>query len=174
VLLPATRLVLACVALAAAGSRAAAETPDRFTDPFAYCAAVGTIDAPDARWAGPAVPRSIAAGLAAAFGQRADAAVAPFERGTTWRCMDGAVYACNVGANLPCHDKADTSRTPTGAMRDFCREQADADFIPAYVTGRATIYAWRCRDGAPAIEREVEGADARGFVAGVWHRIAAP
>jgi hypothetical protein len=28
----------------------------RFSDPFAYCAAVGTIDAPDARYTGPRVP----------------------------------------------------------------------------------------------------------------------
>src|SRR5215510_4570357 len=35
----------------------------RFTDPFAYCAAVGTIDTPDSRYAGPKVPEAVARGL---------------------------------------------------------------------------------------------------------------
>jgi hypothetical protein len=33
-----------------------------FTDPFAYCAAVGTVDAPDSRYTGPKVPEAVAQG----------------------------------------------------------------------------------------------------------------
>jgi len=143
-----------------------------FTDPFRYCRAVSTIDAPDARWSGDPVPRAIAVGLRKAFGMPTSAPLEPFERGTSWRCMSGAVWACNVGANLPCEEKADTSRTPADPLVKFCRDAPDADVVPAAVTGRATVYAWRCRAGAPAVVRQVEHPDARGFLAGVWHRIA--
>jgi hypothetical protein len=168
-------VTLAAQPYAAPGqSHAADAAAQTYDDPFAYCRAVGTIDAPDARWKGPAVPKSIAAGLAAAFDLPPGAPIAPFERGTSWRCMNGAVYACNVGANLPCSEKADPSRTPTSAMRDFCRDQPSSDFIPAYVTGRATVYEWRCRDGAPEAGRQIGAADARGYVADVWHELPAP
>jgi hypothetical protein len=45
----------------AAASPAPGSGPQaRFSDPFAYCAAVGTIDAPDARYTGPKVPEVVA------------------------------------------------------------------------------------------------------------------
>jgi ABC-type phosphate transport system substrate-binding protein len=52
-------LLLIVVCLAGCGAAAApADTsaPKAYADPFAYCAAVGTIDAPDASFTGPAVP----------------------------------------------------------------------------------------------------------------------
>ena len=41
----------------------ATPAPATYTDPFAYCAAVGTIDTPDAAYSGPAVPQSVGEGL---------------------------------------------------------------------------------------------------------------
>ena len=38
-------------------------TPVSYTDPFAYCAAVGTIDTPDSAYVGPQTPPSIINGL---------------------------------------------------------------------------------------------------------------
>jgi hypothetical protein len=124
-----------------------AATTTSFTDPFAYCAAVGTVDAPDSRYAGPRVPKAIARGLKKAFATPPTAPLTPFLKNSFWRCMDGKVYACTVGANLPCQEKADTSRTPTSAMAEFCRDNSEADNIPAFVTGRATVYTWRCTRG---------------------------
>lgn len=144
---------------------------NRFTDPFAYCKAVGTIDAPDERYTGPAVTERIAAGLRDAFGLPASASIAPFLRGTSWRCMNGALYACNVGANLPCQAKADTSRTPTAAMIQFCTVQPEAAAIPMVVTGRETVYLWRCLQGVPLILKQVTSPDERGFLANIWYRI---
>lgn len=143
-----------------------------FTDPFAYCAAVGTIDAPDSRYDGPAVPASIADGLRRAFAAPADAPADAFVRGTSWRCMDGKVYACNVGANLPCGAKADVSTTPTAAVAGFCKEKPDAEVIPAVVTGRETVYEWRCQGAVAVVARRITHADDRGFRADVWHEIA--
>src|SRR3972149_2571244 len=70
-----------------------------FTDPFAYCKAVVNIDSPDSRYVGPKVPEVIARGLQKAFEAPADKPLDVFIRGTYWHCVDGKVYACNVGAN---------------------------------------------------------------------------
>ena len=88
--------------------------------------------------------------------------------------MAGRVYACAFGANLPCDEKADTGRSPTAAMRAFCRDNPAADFIPMVVTGRATVYAWRCEGGTLAIERQITEPDARGYLADIWYEIARP
>jgi hypothetical protein len=50
-----------------------AVTQGHFDDRFAYCACVGTIDAPDARYTGPAMPAAVAHGLRAALVLPADA-----------------------------------------------------------------------------------------------------
>ncbi|GMU39933.1 MAG: hypothetical protein AMXMBFR23_07990 [Chloroflexota bacterium] len=149
-------------------------TPEAFADPFAYCAAVRDIDAPDTRYTGDPLPPVIIEGIRTATGASADAPLEFFERGTSWRCMDGAVYACTVGANLPCEAKADTSDTPSAAMAAFCAENAGAEVIPAAVTGRETVYAWRCEGETPSIERQVMQVDARGFLADIWYRLDAP
>jgi hypothetical protein len=143
---------------------------DDIKDPFAYCAAVGTTDAPDARYQGPAMPEAVIRGLRRAIGAPADAPDTAFAS-SFWRCMDGKLYACTVGANLPCQTKADPSRVPTAAMRVFCVAQPEADAIPAATTGRATVYAWRCRGGAPVIERQVTQIDPRGYQANIWYEI---
>jgi hypothetical protein len=142
-----------------------------FADPFAYCEAVGNIDAPDARYTGPAVPEAIIAGLRKEAGIADDAPTDWVVQGTVWRCMDGEVWACFVGANLPCDAKADTSRTPTSAMTDFCRENPDSDFIPADVTGRETVYEWRCTGGVPEVVKQVFTPDAQSFLSDFWYEI---
>jgi hypothetical protein len=88
--------------------------------------------------------------------------------------MDGKVYACNVGANLPCQAKADQSRQPTPAMIDYCEENAGSDFIPAVVTGRTTVYNWRCDDMEPAIAERYTEVDSRGFLEFVWYELTPP
>lgn len=170
-------MALLCALLlapACSGGDADEATPEVYADPFAYCAAVGDIDAPDARYTGEALPLAIVEGIRTATGASADAPLGFFERGTSWRCMGGAVYACTVGANLPCEAKADTSETPSAAMVEFCAGNAGAEVIPAAVTGRETVYAWRCEGATPAIERQVMQVDARGFLAEIWYRLDAP
>ncbi len=175
---PLWRAALLCILLLAPACSSSGDagdaTPEAFTDPFAYCAAVGDIDAPDARYTGEPLPLVIIEGIRTATGASADAPLEFFERGSFWRCMDGAVYACIVGANLPCEAKADTSETPSAAMVEFCAANADAEVIPAAVTGRETVYAWRCEAETPAIERQVMQVDARGFLADIWYRLDAP
>jgi hypothetical protein len=168
--------VAAVVPALLAGTLAApgATAEQRFNDPFAYCAAVGTIDAPDARYAGPSMPEAIARGLKAALGLPDGAPLEPLRAHSIWRCMAGKAYACTFGANLPCGEKADASRSPTSAMTAFCRDEPDADGIPMVVAGRATVYAWRCAQGAPAIERQMARPDASGYLANIWYEIGPP
>jgi hypothetical protein len=94
------------------------------------------------------------------------------ENGSSWRCMDGSVYACFVGANLPCDAKANTDQAPTQEEIDFCQANKNADVIPAAVTGRETVYEWRCSDGAPETVQQVFHPDPQGFLSEFWYKIS--
>ena len=139
-----------------------------YNEPFAYCAAVGTVDSPDARYTGPKLPDSVIQSLIAKGVVSADAP-ADFQNNATWRCMQDHVWACHFGANLPCMDKADTSKAPASGMEDFCKANPNADNIPAAVTGRATVYEWKCNAGKPEVIRQVFQVDAQGYLAEFWY-----
>jgi hypothetical protein len=145
-----------------------------FADPFAYCAAVGTADTPDVRYTGPRMPDALAQGLKKASGASADAPIEMFTTGAYWRCMDGKVYACTVGANLPCDSKANTDMTPTQPELDFCTANPTSDVIPAAVTGHDTIYGWICKAGKPVADTQVFTVDKQGFISEIWYMIPAP
>ena len=116
-----------------------------YSDPFAYCVAVGTIDTPDARYTGPQISDEIINGYKTAAGLEASSEPMEMFRTTTiWRCMDNQVYACNFGANLPCDSKANQSKTPSPEMEEYCKANPDSNFIPMSVTGHDTIYSWEC------------------------------
>lgn len=151
------------------GAATATTEQSQFSDPFAYCAGVGTIDAPDERYVGDPVPEAVIEGLRKKAEIGDDAPDEWLTEGTVWRCMDGEVWVCFVGANLPCLEKADTSTTPNPEMEDFCSDNPDAEVIPAAVTGRATVYEWRCVDGAPEVVRQIFEPDAQGFLADFWY-----
>lgn len=141
-----------------------------YDDPFAYCAAVGTIDTPDAAYSGPEMPDSI---IQAMIRQDIVSADAPleFQQNAVWRCMDNSVWACHFGANLPCEEKADTSQVPNSGMEDYCRENPTAEIIPAFATGRATVYEWVCNEGTPEVVRQIFNSDAQGYIADFWHEL---
>lgn len=164
---------------AIATSISSASTPTavsagNLADPWEYCARVGTIDAPDARYTGERVPAAVAEGLKRASGGAPSAPLEAFTRGTSWRCMDAKVYACTVGANLPCGEKAIVSRDPSAAVKEFCTGNAGASVIPAAVTGRATVFAWRCDGSQPVIDRQLFEADKQGFIATFWYELPRP
>src|SRR5512140_1191340 len=80
-------LLTACSAAAPS-----AKAPVSFTDPFAYCAAVGTIDKPDVRYTGPQVPDAIISGFKKAAGLEASTEPSDvFKKATIWRCMASKV-----------------------------------------------------------------------------------
>ena len=141
-----------------------------YDDPFAYCAAVGTADAPDAPYTGVALPESIVQGMVQQGIVSADAP-GEIQKNAVWRCMDGWVWVCHFGANLPCQEKADVSQVPSAAMQEFCTANPESEFIPAAVTGRATVYEWKCAGGEPQVVRQVLEVDPRGFLANFWYEL---
>ena len=151
---------------------AATQTPATYSDPFAYCAAVGTMDVPDARYSGPELPEAIIVGVKKALGMPNDVPAEVLQQGTFWRCMNGQVYACFVGANLPCQAQANTDRTPTDAEKEFCQQDPNADVIPMVVTGHESVYEWRCSNGQPEIVRQFAQPDERGFLSHIWYQIS--
>ncbi len=146
------RAALAAFTLLLAGAAARAE------DLAGYCRRVGTDD----------VTRPLPAALVPQFLRAFGLDLPPEVAGRTGllRCEGGRILACNIGANLPC-GRADTRRSIPAADA-WCRENRGADPVPAYVTGHASVYAWRCRDGRAEPAAQVAHADARGFVAEYW------
>jgi uncharacterized protein len=143
-----------------------------YSDPFAYCTAVGTIDTPNEQYSGPTLPDSIVQSM---IQQGLVSADAPpeIQRNAVWRCMGGSVWVCHFGANLPCLEKADTSQVPTPSVEDFCRTNPTAASVPAAVTGRATVYEWACKDGKPEVVRQLFTVDPQGFLSEFWHELTA-
>lgn len=141
-----------------------------YNDPFAYCAAVGTIDTPDERYNGDKLPASVVQGMIQKGIVSADAPQA-IQQNAVWRCMDNKVWVCHFGANLPCLEKADTAQTPTPEMEDYCKANPTADNIPAAVTGRATVYEWGCKDGKAEVVKQLFKGDQQGYLADFWHEL---
>jgi len=146
----------------------ASATAAAYADPFSYCAAVGSIDTPDAQYTGLKLPDAL---VQAMIKQNIVAASAPadFQHNAVWRCMNNDVWICHFGANLPCLEKADTSQVPSSAMDDFCKANPSADAIPAVVTGRATVYEWTCKAGKATAGKQFTSVDPRGYLAVFWY-----
>ena len=170
----ATATIAATPTAASTPTTAPTPTAAAFTDPFAYCAAVGTVDKPDARYTGPKLPDAIFKGYLQAAGMDVNGNYPDaLKNNTIWRCMNSQVYACNFGANLPCDSKANTDNTPTQAMADFCKATPGSDFIPMAVTGHETIYSWHCVKDTPAVGDPIDKPDAAGFLSRIWYPISA-
>jgi hypothetical protein len=101
-----------------------------------------------------------------ALGLPRDASLSPNE--IFWRCMDGKVYVCARGANIPCDSKADRSKMNRGAA-NYCRENPNAADVPAYATGHRTVYRWKCIEGEAERGPTVSATDRRGFRTDIWH-----
>jgi hypothetical protein len=165
-------LLVAAVVSCAPSATPTPVPPATYGDPFAYCSAVVDMDKPDARYVGEALPEAIVQAVKVASGAAADAPLDWFKKGSFWRCMGGKVYGCFVGANIPCESKANTDKTATAEMTAFCKEQPNAEVMPAAVTGHETVYEWRCTNGAPEIVRQVLNVDARGYVVEFWYALS--
>jgi membrane dipeptidase len=144
------------------------------SQPFEFCNAIGNtpvlpVPAVDAR---PLLPSSL---LPAMQKQGLASADSPPEvqGAARWRCMDNRVYVCPLGANLPCEEPANLGQAPGQALQDFCTTNPDSEGIPAYVTGRATVYSWSCQDGKATPGEQRFHADAQGYLAEFWHRLDA-
>jgi hypothetical protein len=114
---------------------------------------------------------SLRAGLIRAYARLFPGAPTPppeaqLKNGAHIRCMNGRLFACFTGANLPC-GKMNTARDNHGAD-EYCRANADVDVVPAFATGHDTIYSYRCAGGRPVIVEPTLTLDARGLAARLW------
>jgi hypothetical protein len=139
-------------------------------DPFAYCARVDTNDRLGKT---DGVANSAAFGalmpyLHEALGLQRKASLSARE--FFWRCMDGKVYVCARGANIPCDSKADFAKLNHGA-ENYCRENPNATEAPAYATGHRTVYLWKCSAGHAERGPKAGATDRRGFRTDFWYLI---
>ncbi len=86
---------------------------------------------------------------------------------TVFRCVDGRMLVCTVGANLPC-GPANTSRVPKSGVVDWCHGHPNEPSLPAAVVGHDTMFAWQCQEGVPRITRQVLDVDDQGFIKQYW------
>ena len=163
-------LLLGIATLVACTSQTPYQRPGTYADPAAYCNAVVTLDKPDKRYTGPAVPDWMARALRKETGAAADAPLEPFSH-AVWRCADGYVMACTVGANIPCDSKGDTSKVPTPAAVAYCRDNPNGEAVPAVATGHATVYEWRCREGKAVVVDQVLPLDEQGYPSVFWYKV---
>ena len=125
-------------------------------DPFAYCAAVGTIDAPDRRYIGPPVPVAISAGVRAPAAASADR--------VKWRCLEGRVMGCK-SYQWPVCDKVPS----TAELVAYCTQNPN---VPRLLAPAGT---WACENGQPRLPAGISWArDARGFEAAGWTIVPKP
>jgi hypothetical protein len=151
--------ILATVVLAFLSiAQALAETPS------GACARLGAEETPRP------IPASLVPAVNAVFGTSMPLPVAIAT--TVFRCAEGHVLVCTIGANLPC-GSANTSRAPEYGVTAWCHDHPNAAVVPAVATGRDTIFAWRCRNGLPRIDRQVYTVDAHGFVTRYWRILPA-
>jgi hypothetical protein len=111
------------------------------------------------------IPPELAPGVASAF----EMDLAEARNSSFYRCAEGRLLVCTVGANLPC-GKADV-RDVIDSASEFCRSNPGSTSLPAYVTGHATIYEWRCDGYRAAPARQIEQVDPQGYLARYWKRM---
>ena len=97
---------------------------------------------------------------------REEPASSEFEAQARYRCMDGKVMVCFIGANLPC-TKINTAKDNAGADA-FCKQASDGVPVAAYATGHDSAYSFTCRAGRAVVDRETWQLDKRGFAAKLW------
>lgn len=117
---------------------------------------------------------SLRARTASAFKKLFPKSVPDGESWTTqaqYRCMNGKVMVCFVGANLPCV-RMNAKRDNPGAD-SFCRDNPDAGSVPAYAIGHDSIHAYRCRNGKAEVAGTTRQLDERGFAQDLWIELPA-
>jgi len=144
-----------CVAATLGGVSALASPVD---SPRAYCRRVMN----------DAVTRPIPPALAGAARRALNVRLpnADMQRTGVYRCMRGRVLVCVVGANLNCRKEDLQTRLP--AADQYCRANPGAKFIPMYVTGHETAYAWSCSGPRAVSGAPTQPADKQGFASALW------
>ena len=97
---------------------------------------------------------------------QSDEEVAAVEESTVFRCMNGIVFVCNFGANIPCDARPD-ERSTRSDVSEYCISNPNEDAVPMTLTGRSTIFSWKCVRGKPIVTHQSR-IDVRGFNQDIW------
>lgn len=65
-----------------------------------------------------------------------------------WRCVKGAVYTCEAGADGVACSARSRSRVPLRSMVEACRDYGQLSVAAGALS---TVWQWECRDGKPVI-----------------------
>lgn len=88
-------------------------------------------------------------------------------QGHTWRCKNGSVLVCSLGASgrdCMADDVVDAERM--AAFREFCREWPGAETIPGSLT-TGLQSSWTCRGTRP-VQTSAGSVDRDGYLRGAW------
>ena len=140
-------------------SRAGFAAPAANESPRAYCARISSDDTLQTP------PPSLAPAIRRLFNIRGHYAASA----AYYRCADGAVKVCFVGANLPC-GRANTRKSLPAVAR-WCETHPDTESIPLYVTGHNSFYSWHCIGSKAATGASHGTLDARGFFEEYWKTV---
>lgn len=136
-----------------------AATQDPYADPVSFCRTVGTADVYDRRYTGPdEAPESLSA--AGRF---------PL---INWRCVEGRVFTCDVGASGRHCQKMDVSGVPNPEIRQYCASNPPDPDPPASIGGYANT-SWTCRNGRPVFV-ETFPVDAQSYLVGAYKPLPEP
>ena len=123
-----------------------------YSDPFAYCKAVFNVplDAADRP------PFIVASFLRANEG--------PLE----WRCVDGKVMACYLGATGSACQRRDANGTPPSGLKEFCLENPNEQMLTRSQFGPDAPENWGCVDGRPMAKGIPPRLDRQSYVVDNW------
>lgn len=145
-------------------------TTGHYTNPFDYCKAVVDKDSEgeggiiDNRYVGTNPPDVVVNVMMKKFN-----VAGPY----TWRCMDGEVYGCYLGASGRACMKPESSESKRqmSAMSQFCQQNPNSN-VPNAVNNTAS--QWRCNGTIPVIDNAYPTApvDKRGYYKDAWYTIS--
>lgn len=139
-----------------------------FDNPWRYCEAVQTVESPGVEYVGEKPPSAVRSKTLLMAGIRESDGSA---HTIVWRCMDSAVYGCDVTLSTHCLTKMTLLTEPTRAMLDECAKLEDGAVLPTDVTGVNTPYEWTCIGKKPTITAQGVTVDSQGFNANIWYQL---
>jgi hypothetical protein len=145
------------------GRDESSEPPFAYDDPAVYCAAVGTVDEPNLRWAGKTLPDQVRSAAVEAFDEDIVS-----HNIVLWRCMDGEVWWCMFWGTNWCPQR-DINRTAPAHIYERCARLGDSAGFSRSEQRLETVWWWGCEDGRPLIVGGgLAGLDHRYFTAALW------
>ena len=94
----------------------------------------------------------------------------------SWRCMEGQVYRLHRGRQSAVrYAKADSSREPSPAVRDYCTASPEAAFCSGLRhRPRDPVRMALSAVARPRSSGKIATPDARGFLAEIWYPLTPP